>query len=74
MWLNVDVADKKGIWALALERLGARAEEALVIENAQTGIDAAVELGVKFSVGVGSDPLQATVYVARLGELIVQGP
>jgi beta-phosphoglucomutase-like phosphatase (HAD superfamily) len=44
----------------------------LVIEDAQTGIDAAEDLGVRFSVGIGSADLRANVRAASLGDLDVR--
>jgi beta-phosphoglucomutase-like phosphatase (HAD superfamily) len=63
------ITDKRGIWELALSYFSARAAEAIVIEDAQSGIDAAVGLGVSFSVGVGMGPIEATVRVQTLGDL-----
>ena len=66
-----EAAEKTQIWQLAFDYLDAQPEEALVIEDAQAGIDAAVGLGVEFSVGIGSEQLQATVNAPRLGDLDV---
>ena len=61
--------EKPEIWELALKYARALPEQAIVIEDAQTGIDAATELGVPVSVGVGSGILKATLCVKELGDI-----
>lgn len=63
---------KTEIWQLAFRYLDAKPSQAIVIEDAQTGIDAAVNLGVTFSVEVGSGRLAATVNISSLSELQVE--
>ncbi|MGM0485590.1 MAG: HAD family hydrolase [Planctomycetota bacterium] len=63
---------KTEIWQLAFRYLDAKPSQAIVVEDAQTGIDAAVNLGVTFSVGVGSGRLAATVNISSLSELQVE--
>lgn len=65
--------EKAAIWQLAVDSLGTKANSVFVVEDAQVGIDAAVAIGVPFSVAVGDDgTVNATLKLPRLSDLQVE--
>lgn len=61
--------DKLQIWKKCLSYFSVEPQNAIVVEDAQVGIDAAKSLGVIHSIGVGSGRLKATLCVPSLGDL-----